>query len=249
MNKKALLSLVLPLCVALPVFSGSKYLKPQPTTDQQAMMHRGKYPFISQSIDGITAIAAVEQTNKETFTAWIAAMNSSGNPITIEQERFFLLNAYDKALYRFSDYELRESTLAWADMPPPPPPPPRRYYTITGTSIGSYTLNPLGFGYYSLNGFSTQFYQVQEHYDYWGVIGAQIGATINQILNQREARKYIEWLDANYFTNRVLESSNRDEWATQCVQFKAHYVSSRLPVTLVLDIEGTQFRFEFGKVK
>jgi hypothetical protein len=244
MHMRTWLTIVVLITAATPAIAGQKVLKPE-LADGQFLTADAetKIPIAAQRIGDIGVHVSVVR-NGELFKSGIVVYNFGTEPITVEQEKFFLLNAYEKPLYRFPDYEIKEGWYRLAHMPRPAPPPPRRYYTIEENSNGRYSVNDLGAGYYSVDGFSTRNFTVSEHYDYSGVIGFQVGSAIKQAFDRRKAGKQIEALDKWYFQNRQV-SANGD--LAGLLFFQAIAVSPKTPVTLVLFVKGTQFRFTFAE--
>jgi hypothetical protein len=87
------------------------------------------------------------------FKAGVTIYNLGSQPFPVEQSRVFLLNAFDRELYRFADYEVKAGWSRLLHMPSPPPPPPRRYYTIKPETPGHYTIQEIGNGYYTVSGY------------------------------------------------------------------------------------------------
>ena len=230
------------MAAVLPAIAGQRALKPQLAEGQFLTADvETNTPIGAQRIGDIGIHASVVQ-NGELFKSGIVIYNFGSQPLAVEQERFFMLNAYGKPLYRFPDYEIKEGWYRLAHLPPPVPPPPRRYYTIEGTSSGLYSVIDLGMGYYSVDGFSTHDFTVSEHYDYSGVIAFQLGNAIARAFDRRKARQQIEGLDRWYFQNGHVPV-NGDH--AGLLFFQALAVSPGPPVMLILDVKGTQFRFVF----
>ena len=200
-----------------------------------------KTPIAAQKIGDMGVHASVIR-NGELFKAGIVIYNFGNEPLAVEQEKFFLLNAYGKLLYRFPDYEIKEGWYRLAHMPTPAPPPPRRYYTIEGTSAEHYSVTDLGVGYYSVDGFSTHDFTISEHYDYSGVLGFQLGSAIRGAFDRRKAREQIEALDRWYFQDGQVSANSN---VAGLLFFQAMAVAPKAPVTLVLFVKGTRFTFTF----
>jgi hypothetical protein len=221
--------------------AGQKMLKPVRSEGQTVSVEREtKIPIVTHTINGIYVQASVVQ-HGDLFKVGLILVNRGTQPITVEQEKMFVLNAYDRQLYRFPDYEIKAGWARLASLPTPPPPAPRRYYSIEPEGLSTYTVVDMGSGYYSVSGFSSS-YRVEEHYDYSAALGYMIGASIRHSLDRRKARKQIEALDQYYFRNQQLAPGQQTEGM---LFFEAIAVSNRTPVKLVVFVEGTRFQFVF----
>jgi hypothetical protein len=211
--------------------------------DQRAFLEKQtQIPIATQTINGFYVQTSVVQRG-DLFKVGLILVNHTDHTIPVEQEKFFLLNAYDRTLYRFPDYEVSAGWARLAHMRPPPPPPPRRYYTIEPSGSSNYTVLDLGSGYYSVSGFSPS-YRVEEHYDYAETLGYIIGSRIRHALDARKARQQIEALDRYYFRDIQLAPGQQ---AVGMIFFQPIGNSSRTPVKLILFIENTKFEFSFGE--
>ena len=145
--------------------AGQKMLRPVPSEGQTVSVEKDtKVPIVAQTINGLYVQASVVQ-HGDLFKVGLILVNRGTQPITVEQEKMFVLNAYDRQLYRFPDYEIKAGWARLESLPTPPPPPPRRYYSIEPAGTSTYTVVDMGSGYYSVSGFSSS-YRVEEHYDY-----------------------------------------------------------------------------------
>jgi hypothetical protein len=229
------------LSTALGAVAGQKMLRPVPSEGQTVSVEKDtKIPIVAQTINGLYVQASVIESG-DLFKVGVILVNRGTRPITVEQEKMFVLNAYDRQLYRFPDYEIKAGWARLASLPTPPPPPPRRYYSIEPQGTSTYTAVDMGSGYYSVSGFSPS-YRVDEHYDYSGTLGYVIGASIRHALDRRKARKEIEALDQYYFRNQQLAPGQQAEGM---IFFQAIAVSNRTPLKLILFAEDARFQFVF----
>lgn len=234
----------LSLLVSPAVAAKQKKLRPMPSNGQKVFYDKDTHtPSVSQQIDGVYVEAAVIKSG-DLFKVGMIMDNGSEQAIQLVQEKVFLLNAYDRSLYRLSDYEVRAGWYRLASLPPPPPPPPRRYYTIEGSGTGHYFVQDLGDGYSTVTGGFSSSYRVEEHYDYSDTLAYAIGASIKHALDRRKARKQIEGLDQYYFLNMDIPAHKGTD---RMLFFTAGVVSGRTPVKVVMFIGDREFKFVFAE--
>ena len=207
--------LLIALCfaaVALP-----KDLTPVLSPEQTLYVNGRKIKFACETKNGIQADVAVFK-DKLVFYAYITVENKGAKPIAIEQEKFFVLNTYDKELRRITDRELRRYYSAVASLPPPPK-SEKRDLKIEPDGSG-------GFDVHESRSFDAA---VDDFGAAWGAWN-----------DRRRARKEIERLDKMYFRDTTIQPG---ETATGEVRYYAENVSDKTPITVVLQIEKTSFVF------
>ena len=123
-SARTILGISVVLGTALCAEAGQKSLKPVPSEGQTVTVESETHiPVVAQTLNGVYVQASIVQRG-ELFKAGVILVNRRSQPIAVEQEKFFALNAYDRQFYRFSDYEVRDGWARLASLPSLPPPPP-----------------------------------------------------------------------------------------------------------------------------
>jgi len=237
------LLLALLLCPA--GYGKQKPLKPVPTAHQKLLFHKDVgVTSVVEVREGVLVDAGCIRESKDFFKCAITLLNDTGQPVPVVQEQFFLLNAYGRELYRYSDWEVRLGWLRQMNKPLPAPPPPRKYYRLVPEGSGRYTIMDLGSGYYSVRGYSPS-YRVEEYTNEYEAVGQLIVLVIQRLLQSKrvkQAREEIEILDQYYFRNHRLAPKERSE---NFLFFGAIGNSPKTPIRLICFIAGQEFQFEF----
>lgn len=245
-DMKALLVLLLCLQTTPLLYGKSKRLTPLPSEAQKVEQYKDAALLIRETKNGIHASAALYK-EKDIFKVWIFIANLGDKPFDVVQEKMFLLNAYGKVMYRFTDYELKRSWAALASVPMPPPPPPRTYYTVQSSGQSTYSVNQASNNYYSVDGVTNSTATIQEHADYTASALASIGDALQVAHNRRAAKKAIDVIDELYLQNRTLPPHGDPGQGNMngILMFAPSLVSDKGPLSLVLFIDDQQFTFKF----
>lgn len=162
--------------VDLVLFRGGSELSKTMLAAPYGAVYPGQPPppaTIKQDIFGGHAVlSAAMVAQGETATLWLLIQSKDAEPFSVDDGKFFLLDASGNQLQRITLAQFQYFVQLYVarnwrggSYPPPTPPPAQQRYTITSTETGAYSLSPLG-NSVMVSGTTTSTYTVQQQPDY-----------------------------------------------------------------------------------